>query len=58
MADLTGATNAATGTSGASGAGNEQLSQAFDEAIAKAAETLAITTKKGADLYALKQRPQ
>ena len=39
------------GTSG----GNDQLSQAFDRAIAEAQRTLATSTVKGADLYALKQ---
>jgi len=41
-----------------SGAGNAQLNQAFDTALREANQTLTITTKKGADLYALKQRPQ
>ena len=40
------------------GAGNNQLNEAFDSAIREATQTLTITTKKGADLYALKQRPQ
>ncbi|MCB1430445.1 MAG: hypothetical protein KDJ48_09395 [Nitratireductor sp.] len=40
------------------GAGNDKLSEAFDYAIQEAQQTLTITTKKGADLYALKQRPQ
>lgn len=35
--------------------GNDQLSQAFDKAISEAQKTLATTTVKGADLYALKQ---
>ena len=35
--------------------GNDQLSQAFDKAIGEAQKTLATTTVKGADLYALKQ---
>ena len=35
--------------------GNDQLSQAFDRAIEQAQQTLATTTIKGADLYALKQ---
>ncbi|MEZ5792468.1 MAG: hypothetical protein R3D34_17370 [Nitratireductor sp.] len=39
-------------------AGNEQLTQAFDTAIQQAQQTLAISTEKGAQLYALKQRPQ
>jgi len=42
-------------TAAASGAGNDQLSQAFDKAIAEAQKTLATTTERGADLYALKQ---
>ena len=49
---------AATGNSSLSGAnsgGNDQLSQAFDKAISEAQKTLATTTVKGADLYALKQ---
>ncbi len=40
------------------GQGNEKLSEAFEYAIKGATQTLTITTKKGADLYALKQRPQ
>ena len=48
---------AGAGTTG-SGAGNQALSDAFDYAINQAQTTLSITTKKGADLYALKQRPQ
>ena len=40
------------------GSGNNQLNEAFDSAIREATQTLTITTKKGADLYALKQRPQ
>lgn len=40
------------------GQGNNQLSEAFEFAIKGATQTLTITTKKGADLYALKQRPQ
>ncbi len=39
------------------GAGNARLNEAFDLAIREANQTLTITTKKGADLYALKQRP-
>lgn len=42
---------------GTGGQGNNQLNEAFDHAIREAAQTLSITTKKGADLYALKQRP-
>lgn len=38
--------------------GNTQLTEAFEFAIKGATQTLTITTKKGADLYALKQRPQ
>ena len=34
------------------------LNDAFDYALKEAQQTLTITTKKGADLYALKQRPQ
>jgi len=48
---------AASSVSGGS-AGNSQLKEAFDYAIKEAQMTLSITTKKGADLYALKQRPQ
>jgi hypothetical protein len=47
--------NAAQG--GDSG-GNQQLEAAFDQAIQQAQKTLEISTKKGAVLYALKQRPQ
>ncbi|MEM7291393.1 MAG: hypothetical protein AAF412_13650 [Pseudomonadota bacterium] len=43
---------------GGSGEGNQRLNEAFDYAIREASQTLSITTKKGADLYALKQRPQ
>lgn len=50
---------AASGSSGAGGAtGNEALNDAFNYAITEARQTLTITTKKGADLYAMKQRPQ
>lgn len=49
--------NAANGINGG-GQGNDQLNEAFDYAIQEASQTLSITTKKGADLYALKQRPQ
>jgi len=38
--------------------GNTKLTEAFEYAIQGATQTLTITTKKGADLYALKQRPQ
>lgn len=54
---------AGTGTNGTgaggnnASAGNEQLQAAFDSAIAQAQKTLEITTEKGAQLYALKQRP-
>ena len=44
------------GTEGATG--NDQLAQSFDYAIQQAQQTLQTTTTKGADLYALKQRPQ
>ncbi|WP_165784441.1 hypothetical protein [Zhengella mangrovi] len=50
------AAGAATGSS--SGSGNQTLNDAFDYALKEAQQTLTITTKKGADLYALKQRPQ
>lgn len=40
---------------GSVGGGNDQLSQAFDRAIAEAQQTLATTTVKGADLRALQQ---
>ena len=62
--------NAVNGGGGANGAaggaqggqagqqGNQALNQAFDQAIAQAQKTLEISTKKGADLYAMKQRPQ
>lgn len=46
------------GLGGGAGAGNTKLNEAFDYAIQEATQTLSITTKKGADLYALKQRPQ
>ena len=60
MENLTGAMGGSAGASGATGgsSGNEQLSQAFDHAMQQAAQTLSITTVKGASLYALKQRPQ
>ena len=60
MADPTtgaGGGAAAAGAGGA-GAGNDQLAAAFDQAIEQAQQTLTTTTLKGADLYALKQRPQ
>lgn len=44
--------------SAANGEGNAKLTEAFEYAIKGATQTLTITTKKGADLYALKQRPQ
>ncbi len=54
--------NQAAGAAGVNGTGagtgNEKLTEAFDYAIKEASQTLTITTKKGADLYALKQRPQ
>lgn len=49
---------AAGGAGGSAGAGNAKLEEAFDYAMNQASTTLNITTKKGADLYALKQRPQ
>ena len=49
--------NGLPGLSGG-GTGNQALNSAFDYAIQEASQTLTITTKKGADLYALKQRPQ
>ena len=54
------AANGASSLSGlsGSGSGNNTLNSAFDYAIREASQTLTITTKKGADLYALKQRPQ
>lgn len=56
----TNSTGGQTSTSNAdvtssNGEGNDQLSQAFDKAISEAQKTLATTTVKGADLYALKQ---
>lgn len=48
---------AGAGGSG-SGEGNQALEEAFDYALGQAQTTLSITTKKGADLYAMKQRPQ
>lgn len=55
-----GAAAAGGGAAGAGGdsQGNDALSQAFDAAIQKAQKTLEITTEKGAELYAMKQRPQ
>lgn len=47
--------SSAASAAGASAGGNDELSQAFDKAIAEAQKTLATTTVKGADLYALKQ---
>ena len=44
--------------SAANSQGNAKLTEAFEYAIKGATQTLTITTKKGADLYALKQRPQ
>lgn len=44
------------GAAGGNGQGNSQLNQAFNQAIGQAQQTLAITTEKGADLYALKQQ--
>jgi hypothetical protein len=56
----TGSAAASGGSTSSTGdaAGNNQLTQAFDNAIQQARETLAISTEKGAILYALKQRPQ
>lgn len=54
--DPTGGNGGANALGGA-GQGNAQLNEAFDYAIREASQTLSITTKKGADLYALKQRP-
>lgn len=47
--------NGAQGGTEAAGQGNQQLSQAFDQAIEQAQQTLELTTRRGADLYALKQ---
>lgn len=55
--DSAAATQGANGLS-SGGQGNGKLEEAFDFAIKEASQTLTITTKKGADLYALKQRPQ
>jgi len=52
-----GGANGGGGINAGGGQGNNQLNEAFDHAIREAAQTLSITTKKGADLYALKQRP-
>ena len=52
------AVGAANGGGSAGGAGNQALEDAFNYAISEAQQTLTISTKKGADLYALKQRPQ
>ena len=60
--DSTGAAGAATGAAGATGTGssgdggNAALEASFNSAIEKANKTLALTTEKGAELYALKQR--
>ncbi len=54
----TGAVGQAAGSVSGGSEGNSQLKEAFDYAIKEAQMTLSITTKKGADLYALKQRPQ
>jgi hypothetical protein len=45
-----------SGTSPTGGTGNKELAASFDFAIKQASETLKLTTEKGADLYALKQR--
>ena len=58
MADPTQGAGGGGAAGGAAGAGNDQLAQAFDQAIEQAQQTLMTTTTKGADLYALKQRPQ
>ncbi len=64
---IQGSGGAASGTNGTQGGsqsenqssdGNNALSAAFDKAIQQAQKTLEISTVKGADLYALKQRPQ
>lgn len=47
-----------TSSNTANSQGNTKLNEAFEFAIKGATQTLTITTKKGADLYALKQRPQ
>ncbi|MEO0329677.1 MAG: hypothetical protein AAF217_13895 [Pseudomonadota bacterium] len=52
---LQGNGSSSTSLNESNGEGNDQLSQAFDKAIAEAQKTLATTTVKGADLYALKQ---
>ena len=57
MADATTAAGGAAAGAGEAGAGNDRLAEAFDQAIDQAQQTL-MTTTKGADLYALKQRPQ
>ena len=58
MADATTAAGGAAGGAGEAGSGNDRLASAFDQAIEQAQQTLMTTTTKGADLYALKQRPQ
>ena len=58
MADATTAAGGAAAGAGEAGAGNDRLAEAFDQAIDQAQQTLMTTTTKGADLYALKQRPQ
>lgn len=55
--DAVSAPNAKQSSAGTS-QGNAKLTEAFEYAIKGATQTLTITTKKGADLYALKQRPQ
>ena len=52
------AVGGAAGGGASGGAGNAALEDAFNYAISEAQQTLTISTKKGADLYALKQRPQ
>lgn len=56
--DAVASTGSKTNANGANSQGNTKLSEAFEFAIQGATQTLTITTKKGADLYALKQRPQ
>lgn len=58
LSQVTGAGASGGATGSGAGLGNTKLNEAFDYAIQEAQQTLSITTKKGADLYALKQRPQ
>ncbi len=55
---LAGAGKSQTNGNAQQAQGNSKLNEAFEFAIKGATQTLTITTKKGADLYALKQRPQ